>query len=116
MSGGESDFDHVLKAVEVDGSDWEVRLNAYDDSGRSRLDNLTIYIYDGSNSTQIIILNGLYDQQTGSLYDLNASDTIYFAMHVETSTAGTSSVNVYLEIYEPNTTVYARYIITFKIT
>jgi len=116
VAGGDDDFDHVLKAVEVDSSNWKVRLNAYDDSGKSRLDNLTIYIYDGSNSTQIIILNGLYDQQTGSLYDLAANGTIYFAMHVETSTAGTSYVNVYLEIYEPNTTVYARYIITFKIT
>jgi len=67
-------------------------------------------------STQIIIINGVYTQQTGSLYDLLASDTIYFAMHVETSEAGTSYVYAYLEIYEPNTTVYARYIITFKIT
>jgi len=115
-AGVEGDFDHVLKAVEVDSSDWEVRLYAYNDDNKGRLTNCTIYIYDGSNSTQIIILNGLYDQQTGSLYDLLASDTIYFVMHVETSTAGTSIVYVYLEIFVPSTTVYARYIITFEIT
>jgi hypothetical protein len=37
-------------------------------------------------------------------------------MHVETSSAGTSYVYAYLEIKVPNTTIYARYIITFEIT
>jgi len=114
--GGEADFNYVLKFLEKDNSNWTVRLKAYDQSSLSRIDNCSIYIYDGSNSTQIIILNGAYNQQTGSWYDLNASDTEYIWMHVETSSAGTSYIYAYLEIRVPNSTVYARYIITFKIT
>jgi hypothetical protein len=110
------DSNYVLKFVEKDNSNWKVRLKAYDNSSLSRIDNCSIYIYDGSNSTQIIILNGAYNQQTGPWYDLNASDTGYIWMHVEASSAGTSYIYTYLEILVPNTTVYTRYIITFEIT
>jgi len=113
---GSGDFNYVLNMTEKDGSNWKVRLTAYDQTNIARLDNLTIYIYDGSNSTQIIILNGAYNQQTGPWYDLNASDTEYIWMHVETSSAETSYIYAYLEIRVPNSTVYARYVITFKIT
>jgi len=112
---GSGDFNYVLNMTEKHNSNWKVRLKAYDNSSLSRIDNCYIYIYDGSNSTQIIILNGAYNQQTGPWYDLNASDTEYIWMHVETSGAGTSTVYVYLEIRVPNKTVYARYIITFEI-
>jgi hypothetical protein len=112
---GQADFNYVLKFVEKHNSNWTVRLKAYDNSSLSRLDNCSIYIYDGSNSTQIIILNGAYNQQTGPWYDLNASDTEYIWMHVEPSSTGTSTVYVYLEIRVPNKTVYARYVILFEI-
>jgi len=114
-SMGQGDFNYVLKFVEKDGSNWKVRLKAYDDSGITRLDNCSIYVYNGSNSTQIVIFNKAYQNQTGPWYDLAASDTEYIWMHVETSNPGTSAVYVYLEILVPNTTVYARYIIKFKI-
>ncbi len=111
-----SDFNYVLNMTEKDSSDWEVRLKAYADSNKDRLENCSIYIYNGSNSTQIIILNGVYDQQTGPWIDLNASDTEYIWIHVETSGVETSRVYAYLEIRVPNTTTYAQYILTFKIT
>jgi len=114
VTGG--DFNHVLKFIEKDNSSWEVRLSAYDQSNITRLDNCSIYIYDGSNSTQIVILNGTYNQQTGPWYDLAASDTEYIWMHVATSSPGTSYVYAYLEIKVPDKTVYARYVITFEIT
>jgi len=110
------DFNYVLNLTEKNNSNWTVRLNAYDNSSITRLDNCAIYIYDGSNSTQIIILNGTYNQTTGPWYNLTASDTEYIWMHVETSGPGTSYVYVYLEIKVPGTTTYARYIITFRIT
>ena len=80
------------------------------------MNNCSVYIYDGSNSTQIVILNGTHDQQTVPWYDLAALDTEYIWMHVETSGGGTSYVYAYLEILVPTTTPYARYIITFEIT
>jgi len=113
---GSGDFNYVLNMTEKHNSNWKVRLKAYDNSSLSRLDNCTIYIYNGSNSTQIIILNGAYNQSTGPWYNLTALDTEYIWMHVETSSAGTSYIYTYLEIRVPNKTVYARYIITFKIT
>lgn len=114
--GWTKDFNNVLKMTEVGGSNWKVRLEAYDQSNIGRLKNSSIYIYNGSNSTQIVIINGAYSQQTGSWYDLTTSDIEYIWMHVETSNTGTSYVYAYLEILIPNTTTYARYVITFKIT
>jgi len=113
---GAGNFNYVLNLTESQGSDWKVRLRAYDQFNISRLSNCSIYIYNGSNSTQIVILNGAYDQQTGPWYDLVASDTEYTWMHVEASSAGTSYVYVYLEILIPNKTTYAQYVITFEIT
>jgi hypothetical protein len=52
---------YVLKKL---GLIEQVRLSAYDQY-KSRLQNCSIYIYDGSNSTQIVILNEAYANQTG---------------------------------------------------
>jgi hypothetical protein len=116
VSTGSGDFNYVLNMTENHGSDWRIRLKAYDDSNIARLNNCAIYIYNSSNSTQIVILSGVYDQQTGFWYDLAASDTEYIWMHVETSGAGTSYIYAYLEILVPGTITYAQYIITFKTT
>jgi len=48
VDGGEGNFDHVLKALEQEGSNRKVRLKAYSDSNRGRLDNGTIYFYGKS--------------------------------------------------------------------
>jgi hypothetical protein len=113
--GPTGDFDYVLNMTENHNSNWTVRLSAYDQTDLDKI-NCSIYIYDGSNSTQIVILDGDYANQSGPWYDLNASDTEHIWMHTEKSGAGTSYIYAYLEIKVPNTTVYARYIITFEIT
>ena len=109
-------YNHVLRITENHGTNWMVRLRAYDQSNVGRLNNCSIYIYDGSNSTQVVILNGAYNQQTGPWYDLTASDVEYIWICVEASSAGTSFVYVYLEILVPNITTYAQYTLTFVIT
>jgi hypothetical protein len=114
-STGSGDF-QALNMTENQGTDQEIRLKAYDQSNLSRLYNCSIYIYDGSNSSQIVILNGNYSQQQGMWHDLAASDTEYIWMHVVTSSPGISYVYVYLEIRVPDTTTIARYIISFEIT
>ncbi len=113
---GPGDFNYVLNMTENHDSNWKVRLNAYDQSNIARLNNCSIYIYDGSNSTQIVILDGAYENQTGPWFDLAALDTEYIWMHVETSSAGISYVYADLEIRVPTATIYTRYIITFEIT
>jgi len=82
----------------------------------ARLDNCSAYVCNGANSPKIVILDGDHANQTGPWCDLNTSDTEYIWMHVERSSAGTSCVYAYLEIKVPDTTIYARYIITFEIT
>jgi hypothetical protein len=109
-------YDCVLGISENHGDDWKVRLRAYNESNMGRLNNCSLFIYDGSNSTQIVILNGAYSQQTGSWYDLAASDIGYIWMHVEATSTEISYIKVYLEILIPNTATYAQYILTFVIT
>jgi len=109
-------FNYVLKMTENHGLNWKVRLRAYAQSNIGRLFNVSIYIYDGINSTQIVIFNGAYSQQTGPWYDLVASDIEYIWMRIEASSAGTSYIYVYLEILVPNKTTYAQYVITFGVT
>jgi hypothetical protein len=113
---GTGDYNYVLNFAEKNAADWEVRLRAFDDSNLSRLTNCSIYIYDGANSTQLTVESGSWMQQLGPSHDLNASDTGYIWMHVETSSGGTSYIYAYLEILIPNTTAYVRYVITFEIT
>lgn len=118
FAGGEGDFDHVLKVVNQVSDPWEIRLKAYDQSNIGRLNNCTIYLHNGGNLSQIIIISGEYTQQVGDWYDLvgsGADGTDFIAMHIE-ATVGTSYIYVYLEILIPSTSTYARYIITFEIT
>ena len=110
------DFNYVLRLTENNGSNWKVRLNIYSQSNMSRLKNCSIYIYDGSNSTQIVILNGVYSQQTGPWYDLVALDIEYVWMYAEAFNVGTTHVYAYLEILVPNSSTYARYTLAFEIT
>ncbi|NWG11218.1 hypothetical protein HXY33_05670 [Candidatus Bathyarchaeota archaeon] len=112
----EADFNYVLRLTENHGANWKVRLKAYDQSNLARLTNCSVSIYDGSNSTQIVVLNGAYSQQTGAWYDLAASDTEYIWVHIERSYAGTSYVYAYLEVLVPNTATHAQYVVTFVIT
>lgn len=116
VAPSKADFNYVLRITENHGSSWKVRLKAYNQSNLGRLENCSIYIYNSSNSTQIVILNGTYAQQTGAWYDLAASDTEYIWIHIETSDTGTSYVYTYLEVLVPNTATYAQYIVTFVIT
>ena len=66
--------------------------------------------------SQIYINEGLYEQQVGNWYDLAASATDYIAVTVQANSTGASFIYVYLEILEPNTSIYIRYILTFVIT
>jgi hypothetical protein len=110
------DLNYVLNMTEKHNHNWTIRLSAYDQSNITRLKNCSIYIYDGSNSTQIVIINGTYINQTGPWYDLTALDTEYIWMYVDASDGETVYIYTYLEIKVPSNTVYARYSITFEIT
>ena len=111
-------FDYVLRVYNTAADSYQIRLKKYSDSSIDRLQNCTIYFRNSSDDTsrQIYIQNGLYVNQTGPWHDLGDYETIYMVMTVEASTIGTSHIYAYLEVRAPNTTTYARHIITFEIT
>jgi len=114
-------YDYVLKIVNVNevSEAWKIRLTAYSDFNKDRLDNCTIYFHNSSDDTsrQIYIQNGAYVNQTGPWYDLPASPAErYIAVTLQADNSEVSYVYVYLEILVPNITTYAQYVITFEIT
>jgi hypothetical protein len=114
----ETTYDYVLGVNNTVANSWEVRLKKYANASIGRLQNCTIYLRNATNanSTQIVIENGSFNQTEGPWYNLDSSETIYMAITVEANSTGTSYVYTYLEICTPNTTTYAQYVITFKIT
>jgi len=115
-----SNYDYVLKIVNQESQQWKIRLNAYSDLNRERLDNCTIYFRNASDGTsrQIYIEDGNYVNQTGPWYDFPGSigEERYIAVTLQASNSEVSYIYVYLEILIPNKTTYAQYIITFEIT
>jgi len=111
-------YDYVLRVNNTVTDSWEVRLKKFDNSSIDRLQNCTFYFRNATNanSTQIVIENGAYINQTGPWYILGDSETIYIAMTVQANSAATSYVYTYLEIRTPNTTTYAQYVVTFEVT
>jgi len=116
-----SNYNYVLKIVNNDDDDpWKIRLNAYSETNKERLNNCTIYFRNSSDGTsrQIYIVNGVYVNQTGPWYDLPAGTSTerYIAVTLDASDSQVSYVYVYLEILVPDKTTYAQYVITFEIT
>jgi len=114
----ETTYDYVLRANNTGNDSWEIRLKKYSNSSINRLENCTIYFHNSTDGTssQIIIENGLYTNQTGPWYDLGDSEIIYIAMTVEANSTGKSYVYTYLEIRVPGITTYLQYRIAFEIT
>jgi len=115
-----SNYNYVLKIVNKVDDPWKIRLKAYSDTNKERLNNCTIYFRNSSDgaSRQIYIQNGVYVNQTGPWYDLPAPSLTerYIVVTLQASDSEVSYVYVYLEILVPNKSTYARYVITFEIT
>jgi len=111
-------YDYVLRVNNTVTDSWQIRLKKYTESTISRLENCTIYFHNSTDGTsgQISIENGVSTQDIGPWYDLSSSEIIYIAMRAEANSTATSYIRTYLEIRIPSTTIYAQYIITFKIT
>jgi len=111
-------YDYVLRVNNTDTDSWKIRLKKYSDSNIGRLQNCTIYFHNATDGTssQLVIENGLFTNETGPWYDLGNSETIYIAMTTQANSTGTSLVHAYLEIRVPDTTTYDQYVITYEIT
>jgi hypothetical protein len=114
----EKDFNCVLNVSNLVSESWKIRLKAYSNSSINRLTNCTIYFHNETDgvSSQIKIINGEYNQSEGDWYDLLNNETVFIAMHIKADPGETAYVYAYLEILVPNTSTYARYVITFEIT
>jgi len=92
-------------------------LQVYNRSYIARLSNATISFDDGNSSDQIIVSGGSITQSEGPLYNLAGNATIYISMsNLQANAGGTSYIYVHLKILTPNTSTYAKYVITFEIT
>ncbi|UCG37211.1 MAG: hypothetical protein JSV64_02745, partial [Candidatus Bathyarchaeota archaeon] len=113
----ETTLDYVLQINNTVTDSWKIRLKRYSDSSVNRLQNCTIYFHNSTDaaSSQIVIENGAFTNETGPWYDLASLETIYLAMAIEANSTGTSLLYSYLEILTPNTTTYAQYIIAFEV-
>ena len=108
-------YDYVLKIANQVTNAWKVRLRAYSQSNIERFSSCTIYFYNGGGvSNQIYILNGEYNQQYGSWYDLASLGTVYIALTVSTSSVGFTQIHAYLEVLVPETSTYNLMVITFE--
>jgi hypothetical protein len=110
-------YDYVLKVVNQVTDNWQVNLEVYDSSNVGRLTNATISLYDGTSSDQIIVGGGSIIQSEGPLYDLAGNATIYIKIsNLKANPGSTSYIYVHLKILVPDTSTYAKYVITFEIT
>jgi hypothetical protein len=110
-------YDYVLKVVNQVTHNWQVNLKVYNSFNVSRLMNATISLHDGTTSDQIIVSGGTITQSEGPLYNLAGNATVYISIsNLEANASGTSYIYVNLKILTPNTSTYAEYVITFKIT
>ena len=109
-------YDYVLKIVNQQSNTYDIRLNAVGlaQTNLPRLSNFTAWFYT-PGSLQLQVISGSFSTQTGSFYSLGATATAYIAIRVS-ATAGVSTIDCYLQIYNPGTSVHTDYRLTFKIT
>ena len=111
------DYDYVLQVNNSALNSFHMRLKKYDDANLSRLLNGTIYFYNGSGSSnQLVIQDGAYVQDTGAWSILPPSSIVYIAASISANSTGTSWIDVYLDIKTPNQGVTTTCTITFEVT
>lgn len=111
-------YDYVLKIVNQQPIAYNIRLSAagLTQSNLGRLSNFTAWVHDGSGSTQLQVLSGSFSTQTGPSHTLDASATVYLAIRVTATSAGVSTIDSYLQIFQPSTTAHVDYRLTFSLT
>ena len=111
-------YDYVLKIVNQQATAYNIRLNTAGLSqlNLARLSNFTAWFHDGSSSVQLQVLSGSFSTQTGPDYTLGASATVYLAIRVTATSPGVSTIDSYLQIFQPSTTAHTDHRLTFKIT
>lgn len=111
-------YDYVLKIVNQQPTSYNIRLNAagLTHSNLGRLSNFTAWLHDGGSSTQLQVLSGSLSTPTGTYYTLDPSATVYLAIRVTATSAGVSTIDSYLQIFQPSTTAHVDYRLTFSLT
>jgi hypothetical protein len=107
--------DYILNAISQKAYAQNITLTLYSYSNINRLSNCTVWFHDGSQSVQIIIINGVVTQNSGLNYALPASSSRYIAAYVQQSSAGTSTLNIRLDAKTQNSISYS-YLIDLWVT
>lgn len=109
-------YNYVLKVTNNIADSWMVRFRAYSEVNIGRICNCTIYVYDGTSSVQIQIIDGDYSQRCGSWLSLDGFGVIYVVVSVSALEQGVSRIHTYLEINRPNTLVYDLMDVEFEVS
>lgn len=106
----------VLQIInQTSDSNWQIQLMKYDDMNINRLINCTVWFHnETTTSAQIKIINGIYNQINGTLYDFTPNTNI--TITAITNTTGTSLIYTHLKVLKRDTSTYSLYIIAFEIT
>jgi hypothetical protein len=112
-SGAELDVLQIIN--QTSDNNWQLQLIKYNEVDITRLTNCTIWFHnEAETSIQIKIIDGIYNQTSGNLY--NFTNNTHITITATTNATGTSLIYTYLKILKPDTLTYSLYIITFEIT
>jgi hypothetical protein len=113
-SGAELDVLQIIN--QTSDNNWQLQLIKYNDTDITRLTNCTIWLHnETTTSVQIKIIDGIYNQTSGNLYEFTSNNT-KITIIATTNATGTSLIYTYLKILKPDTSTYSLYTITFEIT
>jgi len=106
--------DYVLNVQSQEASLWQVRLRAYGEANIQVLENCTVYFMN--ETSQVVVLDGAYDQSTGGWTNLPGLDSLHIVVDVSSLRVGAAKLLLYLDVRVPGTSSYASYVIHLKIT
>ncbi len=107
-------YNYILQIKNSGVSAYNIRLNGNTMTNPGRLGNFTAW-FVSPFSTQLQVLSGTYNVQTGPFVSLGAGATIQLAIYINPLQTGTSNVNSLLQIYTPSTNDHIDYTITFLV-
>ena len=106
--------DYILDVQSQEASLWQVRLRAYSQTNIQVLDNCTVSFKN--ETSQIVVLDGAFDQSTGGWTNLVGLDSLHIVVDVSSLRVGAAKIGMYLDVRVPGTSSYASYVIHLKIT
>ncbi len=105
---------YVLAIANSASSSWNVNLGVASSSNTGRLVNVTLWFFSPT-SVQIQLGSGVTQITTGPAVSLPGSGTLYIGLYATSSSAGSRTVTLSLEIRAGTNGAYAQYTINLQV-